>query len=60
MRRDPKGIYKRYEAGDTCQVAGLDLPVDEPVAPDLLIEYGPEQNYKTVVDELIKYVTSEG
>jgi adenylylsulfate kinase-like enzyme len=38
-RRDPKGIYKRFDAGKLTDVAGLDLPVDEPAAPHLLIEY---------------------
>lgn len=38
-RRDPKGIYRRFDAGELQNVAGLDVPIDEPVAPDLLIEY---------------------
>lgn len=28
-RRDPKGIYRRFDAGELSQVAGLDLHVDE-------------------------------
>ena len=40
-RRDPKGIYRRFDAGEISDVAGLDLPVDEPVAPHLLIDYRP-------------------
>jgi len=38
-RRDPKGIYKRYDAGELTNVAGLDLIVDEPLNPDMTIEY---------------------
>ena len=38
-RRDPKGIYRRYDAGEIQNVAGLDVPIDEPKNPDLVIEY---------------------
>lgn len=40
-RRDPKGIYRRYDAGELHDVAGLDLQVDEPLRPDMVIEYTP-------------------
>lgn len=38
-KRDPKGIYDRYERGETRDVAGLDLAVDYPVAPDVHIRW---------------------
>ncbi len=38
-RRDPKGIYRRFDAGELHNVAGLDFPVDEPTSPDILIDY---------------------
>jgi cytidine diphosphoramidate kinase len=38
-RRDPKGIYRRFDAGDLTNVAGLDLQVDEPECADLVIEF---------------------
>ena len=34
-RRDPKGIYRRFDSGDISDVAGLDLKVDMPLNPDL-------------------------
>ncbi len=40
-RRDPKGIYRRYDAGELHNVAGLDVRIDEPLHPDLVIEYAP-------------------
>lgn len=40
-RRDPKGLYRRFDAGLMKDVAGLDLPVDEPASPDLLLAHGP-------------------
>lgn len=38
-RRDPKGIYRRFDAGVLTYVAGLDLPIDEPEAADWVVEF---------------------
>lgn len=38
-RRDPKGIYRRFDAGELTNVAGLDLPIDEPEAADWTVEF---------------------
>ena len=43
-RRDPKGIYRRFDTGELTHVAGLDLPIDEPEAADLLVEFNPERS----------------
>ncbi len=37
-RRDPKGIYKKFDAGEAIHVAGMDLSIDEPLAPDWLMD----------------------
>lgn len=34
-RRDPKGIYSRYDRGEAKHVSGLDVEVDVPAAPHL-------------------------
>lgn len=47
-RRDPKHIYQRFDAGELTNVAGLDLPVDEPEAADWIVEY----NHKVSVSDL--------
>ena len=36
-KRDPKGLYRRAEAGEIDNVMGVDLPVEEPEMPDLVI-----------------------
>jgi adenylylsulfate kinase len=58
-RRDPKGLYRRFDAGDLNNVAGLDLPVDEPVAPDLLLDYvpglGPDTTLSIVLGKLAQF-----
>lgn len=52
-RRDPKGIYRRFDAGELQDVAGLDLPIDEPEAADWVVEFEPGQAVNTVVEKLI-------
>jgi cytidine diphosphoramidate kinase len=36
--RDSKGLYARARRGEVKNVAGVDIPVDEPRSPDLLID----------------------
>lgn len=52
-RRDPKGIYRGFDNGEIQNVAGLDLQIDEPAAPDLQIEYDAGRSIEDVIDELI-------
>lgn len=53
-RRDPKGIYRRFDAGELTHVAGLDLSIDEPEAADWVVEFDPEQSLATLAEELLK------
>lgn len=48
-RRDPKGIYRRFDAGELKDVAGLDLAVDEPAAPHLLLTHAAGLNPDAMV-----------
>lgn len=52
-RRDPKGIYRRFDAGELSDVAGLDLDIDEPVAADWVVEFEPESLVVVLAEELI-------
>ncbi|KHL76020.1 adenylylsulfate kinase [Pseudomonas putida] len=47
-RRDPKHIYKRFDAGELHNVAGLDLPIDEPSAPDWVAVFEPNRSPRTL------------
>ena len=38
-RRDPKQIYKRFDAGEIDNVAGLDLKVDYPKHSDIVLKF---------------------
>ena len=52
-RRDPKGIYRRFDRGEIRDVAGLDLTVDEPLSPHLLIEPGPESTVDSIAGAIL-------
>lgn len=53
-RRDPKGIYRRYDAGELSNVAGLDLSIDEPESPDWVAEYSSDTTVQRLTDNLMQ------
>lgn len=55
-RRDPKGLYRRYDSGEISNVAGLDLAIDEPQAPDWIAEFTPGRSVELLTDELIDFL----
>ncbi|MBT9264473.1 adenylyl-sulfate kinase [Pseudomonas sp. MG-9] len=55
-RRDPKGIYRRFDAGELHNVAGLDLTVDEPQAADWLVEFDPQRSRQSLAEDLINKI----
>ncbi|MBW7862464.1 MAG: adenylyl-sulfate kinase [Rhodocyclaceae bacterium] len=59
-RRDPKAIYRRYDAGQLRNVAGIDLPVDEPEAPDWMAEHDPARSVEDLAFELVNILEMEG
>lgn len=52
-RRDPKGIYRRFDAGEITDVAGLDLAIDEPEAADWVAEFAQGRTVGVLTDELL-------
>ena len=57
-RRDPKGIYRCFDAGELTHVAGLDLPIDEPEAADLIVEFDPERTVTALAQEMNQIFSS--
>lgn len=55
-RRDPKGIYRRFDSGELSNVAGLDVPIDEPEAADWVVEFEPNRSVIALANELINQV----
>lgn len=58
-RRDPKGIYRRFDAGELTHVAGLDLPIDEPEAADWVAEFAPGKDVSTLAEDLLKNLNTK-
>jgi adenylylsulfate kinase-like enzyme len=52
-RRDPKEIYRRFDAGELSHVAGLDLPIDEPEAADWVVEFDPGLSVAILANDLL-------
>jgi adenylylsulfate kinase len=52
-RRDPKGIYRRFDAGELTNVAGVDLAVDEPPEPHLVIDFDPKASLSDCAERLL-------
>lgn len=52
-RRDPKGIYRRFDEGTLSDVAGLDLEIDEPDTPDWMVNYAPDTTVLTLSEQLM-------
>lgn len=55
-RRDPKNIYKRAMANELSNVAGVDLEVDFPEKPDVVIRHengkGSDDSFQELVEKL--------
>ncbi len=55
-RRDPKGIYARFDRGELVNVAGLDVDIEVPINPHLVLNYQsgstPESNLKRLLQAL--------
>jgi len=52
-RRDPKGIYRRYDEGKLENVAGLDLEVDEPLNADMEIEFDKDCSVRMIAEKVV-------
>jgi len=55
-RRDPKGLYKRYESGEVKNIAGIDLSVDFPENPDIKLQWSEGRSADSMFNELIKKI----
>lgn len=41
-KRDPKGIYRRFEIGEEKNVVGIDVPFNSPEKPDFVVRFEKE------------------
>jgi adenylylsulfate kinase len=54
--RDPKGLYARALRGEVQNVAGIDLAVDEPLTPDLVVDNYDHCTPEMAVDAIVASV----
>lgn len=53
-RRDTKGIYERFDRNEIKNVAGIDLQVDFPKNPDVVLHFAASMDQNAMFDELIR------
>ena len=58
-RRDPKKIYQRYDAGNLSDVAGLDLAVDEPLKPHVILDFETHPSLYDSPTYIVEYLMSK-
>ncbi|MDN6857491.1 adenylyl-sulfate kinase [Pseudomonas sp. CAN2814] len=59
VRRDPKGLYQRFQRGEIQHVAGLDLAIDEPESADWLEEFSSQRPPHVVAEALLNHLQKE-
>lgn len=55
IQRDQKNLYTKSIKGEINNVMGLDLPFEEPLAPDLVIDNKGNNSPQSIVDDLWKF-----
>ena len=53
-KRDSKKIYSRFFGNEISNVAGLDIEVDQPKSPDLLVPFDRDKSVQSVAETIIK------
>ena len=54
-QRDQKGLYSGLNQGSSSNVAGMDLQVEFPKEPDLMIDNSGEHSVDSIVKQIIAY-----
>lgn len=52
-RRDPKGLYRKFDNGELKNLAGLDLEIEEPENPDWVVDFDPGRAASSIASELV-------
>lgn len=56
IKRDPKGIYKRYQKGKIKNISGFDISFDEPKKPHLKLNWKKGKSADYIAKEIIKKI----
>jgi len=52
-QRDQKGLYSRAARGEVTNVMGVDLPYDEPHAPDLILDNNGDRSPRQLAAQIV-------
>jgi len=58
QQRDPKGLYRRAQAGEIADFTAVSSPYEEPLAPEMIIHSG-EHPPEACVDQIIERMVKE-
>tara|TARA_Y100001968_G_C19433092_1_gene758124 strand:+ start:2012 stop:2539 length:528 start_codon:yes stop_codon:yes gene_type:complete len=53
QRRDPKGLYRKYKAGEIKNMAGLDLKAELPINPDYHFDWNDNNGIEDIPNILL-------
>lgn len=59
-RRDSKGIYEQFDRNELNNVAGIDLKVDFPKNPDIMLRFNPMMGQNETFTELLRQLDELG
>lgn len=54
INRDQKGLYSRALRGEVKNIMGIDLEIEEPTSPDIVLKNDGSRKASELVEELIK------
>ena len=59
IKRDPKGLYKKAQAGEIQNMTGLQSPYEEPINPELVLDT-EKSTPQQCLDIITSYLTKSG
>ncbi|MEO1040271.1 MAG: sulfate adenylyltransferase subunit CysN [Pseudomonadota bacterium] len=59
IERDPKGLYKKAQAGEIKNFTGFDSPYEAPAAPEIHIDTG-ELSAEAAADQIVRRLIDDG
>lgn len=58
IKRDQKQLYSRYLSGQASEVMGLDVPFEEPIDPDIIIDNDDNTDAHEALEKILRHIES--
>lgn len=59
LKRDPKGIYKKFKKGEVKYISGFDISYDEPHKPDMTINWNKNLTVKKISKKILNKINEK-